>query len=60
MDLAETLLEDATRFAAVAGAADVPASLEIWPRLIDAWRLWNARGIVEDNATITSAPCLTA
>ena len=28
---AETLLADATRFAAVAGAADVPVTLEIWP-----------------------------
>ncbi len=28
---AETLLDDATRFAAVAGAADVRVTLEIWP-----------------------------
>ena len=40
---AETLLDDATRFAAVAGAADVRATLEIWPRMIHAWPLWNAR-----------------
>jgi epsilon-lactone hydrolase len=40
---AETLLEDATRFAAVAGAADVPVSLEIWPRMIHAWPLWNVQ-----------------
>jgi len=40
---AETLLDDATRFAAVAGAADVRATLEIWPRRIHAWPLWNAR-----------------
>jgi monoterpene epsilon-lactone hydrolase len=31
---AETLLDDATRFAAVAGAADVPVTLEIWPHMI--------------------------
>jgi len=39
---AETLLEDATRFAAVAGAADVRVNLEIWPQMIHAWPLWNA------------------
>ncbi len=39
---AETLLDDATRFAAVAGAADVPMTLEIWPYMIHAWHLWNA------------------
>ena len=40
---AETLLDDAVRFAAAAGAADVPATLEIWPHMIHAWPLWNAR-----------------
>jgi acetyl esterase/lipase len=39
---AETLLDDATRFAAVAGAADVQITLEIWPHMIHAWPLWNA------------------
>jgi epsilon-lactone hydrolase len=39
---AETLLEDATRFAAAAGAADVPVRLEIWPHMIHAWHVWNA------------------
>jgi epsilon-lactone hydrolase len=39
---AETLLDDATRFAAVLGAADVPLALEIWPHMIHAWHLWNA------------------
>jgi epsilon-lactone hydrolase len=39
---AETLLADATRFAAVAGAADVGVRLEIWPHMIHAWHLWNA------------------
>jgi epsilon-lactone hydrolase len=38
----ETLLADATRFAAAAGAADVPVTLEIWPHMIHAWHLWNA------------------
>lgn len=39
---AETLLDDATRFAARAGAADVRVTLEIWPHMIHAWHLWNA------------------
>jgi monoterpene epsilon-lactone hydrolase len=39
----ETLLADATRFAAVAGAAEVRVTLEIWPQMIHAWHLWNAR-----------------
>lgn len=39
---AETLLADATPFAAAAGAADVPVTLEIWPHMIHAWHLWNA------------------
>ena len=39
----ETLLDDAVRFAAAAGAADVAITLEIWPRMIHAWPLWNAR-----------------
>ena len=38
----ETLLDDAARFAAVAGAADVRVTLEIWPQMIHAWPLWNA------------------
>jgi acetyl esterase/lipase len=39
---AETLLDDATRFAAAAGAAEVSVTLEIWPHMIHAWPLWNA------------------
>lgn len=39
---AETLLDDAVRLAAAAGAAEVPVTLEIWPRMIHAWPLWNA------------------
>jgi acetyl esterase/lipase len=39
---AETLLDDAVRFAGAAGAADVPVTLEIWPHMIHAWQLWNA------------------
>jgi acetyl esterase/lipase len=38
----ETLLDDASRFAAAAGAAAVPVTLEIWPHMIHAWPVWNA------------------
>jgi epsilon-lactone hydrolase len=38
----ETLLDDAIRLAARAGAADVAVTLEIWPHMIHAWPLWNA------------------
>ena len=38
----ETLLADATRFAAAAGAADVAVTLEIWPHMTHAWHMWNA------------------
>jgi epsilon-lactone hydrolase len=39
----ETLLDDAIRLAAQAGAADVAVTLEVWPHMIHAWPLWNAR-----------------
>ena len=39
----ETLLDDAVRFAASAGAADVAATLEVWPHMIHAWPMWNAK-----------------
>jgi monoterpene epsilon-lactone hydrolase len=38
----ETLLDDATQLAAVAGAADVSVTLEVWPHMIHAWPLWSA------------------
>lgn len=38
----ETLLDDATRLAARAGAANVVVTLEVWPHMIHAWPLWNA------------------
>ena len=38
----ETLLDDATRLAARAGAANIAVTLEIWPHMIHAWPLWNA------------------
>ena len=40
---AETLLSDAVRLAERAGEADSPVTLEIWPHMIHAWMMWNAR-----------------
>jgi acetyl esterase/lipase len=40
---AETLLDDAVRFARTAGAADVPVTLQVWPHMIHAWMMWNAK-----------------
>ncbi|WP_336491501.1 alpha/beta hydrolase [Methylobacterium nigriterrae] len=37
---AETLLDDAVRLAGAAGAADVPVTLQVWPRMIHAWHLF--------------------
>lgn len=37
---AETLLEDAVRLAAAAGAVDVSVHLAIWPHMIHAWHLF--------------------
>ncbi len=39
----ETLLADATRLAEAAGAAAVAVTLEVWPLMIHAWPVWNAR-----------------
>lgn len=38
---AETLLDDATRLAGAAGAADVAVSLECWPEMIHVWPLFH-------------------
>ena len=39
----ETLLDDSGRFAAAAGTPRVRVTLEIWPDMIHAWPLWNAK-----------------
>ncbi len=39
----ETLLSDSTRFAEAAGASRVATRLEIWPHMIHAFPMWNAR-----------------
>ncbi|HEY4256645.1 MAG TPA: alpha/beta hydrolase, partial [Candidatus Udaeobacter sp.] len=50
----ETLLDDATRFAATAGAADVSVTLEVWPHMIHAWPLWNA-GLEDGRRALANA-----
>lgn len=37
----ETLLDDAVGIARALGAAEVPVTLEVWPRMIHAWMLWS-------------------
>ena len=51
---AETLLDDAVRIVARAGAADVAAVLEIWPHMIHAWPLW-ADQLESGRAALASA-----
>ena len=51
---AETLLDDATRFAGIACSADVRVTLEIWPHMIHAWPLWNAK-LSEGRRALASA-----
>tara|TARA_R110000868_G_scaffold100912_6_gene277757 strand:+ start:8148 stop:9059 length:912 start_codon:yes stop_codon:yes gene_type:complete len=38
---AETLLDDATRLASVAGAADVEVNLQVWPEMIHVWHFFH-------------------
>jgi len=40
---AETLLDDATRLARELAVADVAVTLQVWPQMIHAWPVWNAR-----------------
>jgi epsilon-lactone hydrolase len=51
---AETLLDDAVRITRRAGAADVPVTLEVWPRMIHAWHLW-ARRLADGRRALASA-----
>ncbi len=39
----ETLLDDSVRLGGALGSADIPVTLEIWPEMIHAWPMWNAR-----------------
>jgi epsilon-lactone hydrolase len=38
----ETLLEDSTRVARAAGAANIAVTLQVWPDMIHAFPMWNA------------------
>jgi acetyl esterase/lipase len=40
---AETLLDDAIRLAGVAGGANVPVTLEVWPEMVHVWHLFHPR-----------------
>jgi acetyl esterase/lipase len=40
---AETLMDDSVRFARAAGLADVNVTLQVWPHMIHAWPMWNAK-----------------
>jgi epsilon-lactone hydrolase len=57
---AETLLADATRFAARAGEANVAVTLEIWPQMIHAWHLWNAHLQAGRRALINAGAFISA
>jgi epsilon-lactone hydrolase len=39
----ETLLDDSIGFARAASMADVDVTLQVWPHMIHAWPMWNAR-----------------
>jgi acetyl esterase/lipase len=39
----ETLLDDSVRFARAFGLADVNVTLQVWPHMIHAWAMWNAK-----------------
>lgn len=56
---AECLLDDATRIAARAGAADVAVTLEVWPGMIHAWPLWASR-LADGRRALASAGAFIA
>jgi acetyl esterase/lipase len=39
----ETLLDDAVRFARALGLADANVTLQVWPHMIHAFQMWNAK-----------------
>jgi acetyl esterase/lipase len=39
----ETLIDDSVRFARALGLADAAVTLQIWPNMIHAWPMWNAK-----------------
>ncbi len=40
---AETLLDDSTRLASAAGAANVSVTMEVWPEMVHVWHLFHPR-----------------
>ena len=58
---AETLLDDSTKLASRAGAADVPVRLEVWPEMIHVWHLFHPmlgagrRAIAEGGSYVKAA-----
>jgi acetyl esterase/lipase len=40
---AETLIDDSVRLARAAALADVNVTLQVWPNMIHAWPMWNAK-----------------
>jgi monoterpene epsilon-lactone hydrolase len=49
------LLDDAIRLAGVAGAADVPVTLEVWPEMVHVWHLFHPRLAAGRRAITTGA-----
>jgi acetyl esterase/lipase len=39
----EALLDDSVRFARALGLVDVNVTLQVWPHMIHAWMMWNAK-----------------
>jgi acetyl esterase/lipase len=39
----EALLDDSVRFARALGLANVNVTLQVWPQMIHAWMMWNAK-----------------
>jgi acetyl esterase/lipase len=37
------LLDDSVRLARALGLADVDVTLQVWPHMIHAWMMWNAK-----------------
>ncbi len=40
---AETLLDDSIRLSGVAGAANVPVTMEVWPEMVHVWHLFHPK-----------------
>lgn len=56
----ETLLDDATRLAGVAGAADVPVRLEVWPEMPHVWHMFHPKLAAGRRAIVAGADYVRA